>query len=254
MSDKQTGGTIHERFARAQSKFGVPVKDRQVTGSGSYKYADLASMLEAVREPLANEGLYLHQQVIAGEGSVTCITQIGGPAGDTIDFGSITIRCGTIVAGGGWKDIATPQAVGSAATYARKYGVLSLGIASDDDDGQEAAKGMEAQPKQNRGSAPEPKQESVDPAEAATAARKRIYIAASQAGIRINGKPLSSCDRETRHEWLTTLAEFLGNMPYQTAGELDALRQVFNKYAVNPQLKTQLPNWMDTSKEVSSEE
>lgn len=95
------------------------------------KYADLATVWDTCREPLAKNGLAVIQ---------LCI-----PASDPSKIAVNTILVHT---SGEWvsgviemkpvKD--DPQAIGSAITYARRYGLQAIvGIAPEDDDGNEAS-------------------------------------------------------------------------------------------------------------------
>lgn len=117
----------------------VPGKDGRA--GYSYQYADLADVLRVALPVLAKHGL--------------CILQ---PSGVEQHFGDIRsqdqccVRVETLLAHGEsncricvsielWVQGASPQAVGSAITYARRYSLTSLlGIAAeDDDDGHGAA-------------------------------------------------------------------------------------------------------------------
>lgn len=105
----------------------IPGKDGK-TGY-SYKYTDLAAFTAHVKPVLAKWGLALLQDV-AGDGRTVSITT-------TLIHASGQERTGpplSMAAGG------TPQATGSAITYARRYQAMAaLGLAPDDDDGQAAA-------------------------------------------------------------------------------------------------------------------
>jgi ERF superfamily len=90
------------------------------------RYADLAAVWAAIREPLAANGLSVVQTV----------TQTDGTVG---------VRSLLLHASGEWiaSDLQmpvpqkTPQGYGSALTYARRYSLAALvGIAQDDDDGE----------------------------------------------------------------------------------------------------------------------
>lgn len=91
-------------------------------------YADLASVWEAGRDPLAENGLTVIQVPSASGGSVTVATMLGHKSGQWI-AGELTLT----------PDKNTPQGAGSAITYARRYALSAfLGIAPEDDDGNEA--------------------------------------------------------------------------------------------------------------------
>lgn len=98
------------------------------------KYADLASVLDAIRKPLADNGLSITQTTevrrseIGGE-SFVLISTLRHSTGQWI-AGEYPLPVG-----------ATPQQIGSALTYARRYTLSSLAcIAADEDDDAEATR------------------------------------------------------------------------------------------------------------------
>ena len=104
------------------------------------KYADLATILEAVRTPLAGAGLAVLQSVSVEDSCLICTTRLIHTSGEWIE--------GTAAVTPVKHD---PQAYGSAMTYARRYGLQALlSLAAEDDDA------TSAQPTQERQSAPAP--------------------------------------------------------------------------------------------------
>ena len=96
------------------------------------KYADLASVMDAVRIPLANNGLTIIQLTDdPGEGVLGIRTMLVHESGQTIED-HITMS----------PEKFTPQGVGSCRTYMRRYAVLAIcAIAGAiDDDGEGAQK------------------------------------------------------------------------------------------------------------------
>jgi hypothetical protein len=95
------------------------------------RYASLDAILDAARPVLAKHGLALSQEPIFSEGHAGVLTRIIHAGGEC--------RESTLLLP--LRD-QSPQGVGSALTYARRYAVSSvLGIAADDDDdGQHASK------------------------------------------------------------------------------------------------------------------
>jgi hypothetical protein len=92
------------------------------------KYADLESIISAVRPILNANGLFMRQIVGNGENCVTVETIISHVEGAELSSGilSIPVNFGKGVGA---------QAVGSAITYAKRYSLCSfLGIAADEDD------------------------------------------------------------------------------------------------------------------------
>ncbi len=94
------------------------------TGKFSYTYAPLDFILGLVRGTLAKHGFAVTQSAIQADGGVAVETRIIHKEGHTESYGP------TFIAVSG-----TAQAVGSAITYARRYGlVAALGIATEEDD------------------------------------------------------------------------------------------------------------------------
>lgn len=128
-------------MAAAQGEMKPAVKDAENPHFKS-KYADLASVFEAARAPLAKNGLSVWQELGNAEGGVTVTTRLVHKTGEWVEFGPLFVPAGKQDA----------QGLGSAATYARRYGLASaLGVCADvDDDGNAAAAGggkLPAQPK-----------------------------------------------------------------------------------------------------------
>jgi hypothetical protein len=89
------------------------------------KYSDLASVMEAIREPIGNNGLSIWQDATLEESGVSVTTRIVHVSGQWVEFGPLTIPLGK-------KDA---HAVGSACSYGKRYALCAaLGVVSDDDD------------------------------------------------------------------------------------------------------------------------
>ena len=121
---------LNAAIATAQGEMPAIPKDKTVdTGTFKYEYADLASILAAVRPVLAKHGLALVQRLENPSG--------GGPSIRTelrhADGGCIAASFPL----GEWS---TPQQLGSSVTYIRRYALCAmLGIAAEeDDDGRQA--------------------------------------------------------------------------------------------------------------------
>lgn len=115
-------------LAKAQGQMGAATKDATNPHFGS-RYASFAAIWEACRAPLAENGIAVVQQVSCAPGGVTVVTTLIHSSGQHI--GS---AC--------WLPVAqnTPQAYGSAITYAKRYGLSALvGVVADDDDDGNAA-------------------------------------------------------------------------------------------------------------------
>ncbi len=117
-------------LAKAQGEIEPAPKDK-INPHFKSRYADLASIMDACRGPLAKHGLALIQPV-----------SLNSPAG------TVRVTTRLLHASGQWiedelemipKDM-SPQAMGSVITYGRRYGVSAmLAIVSDDDDDGNAA-------------------------------------------------------------------------------------------------------------------
>lgn len=95
------------------------------------KYATLAAVMEAISPALTDNGLALVQEAELGDGAVTICTALVHESGEVIEFVPLTMPVTQ----------RTPQAVGSAITYGRRYQLTAVfGLAPDDDDGAEAQK------------------------------------------------------------------------------------------------------------------
>jgi hypothetical protein len=118
-------------FAKAQGQFGGAKKDSANPFFKS-KYADLASVWDAVRDPLAAHGLAIMQFPRSTDAGVEVETMLTHESGEWI---SETLALPAAKA--------DAQGLGSAITYARRYGLQSIcGVAPEDDDGNSAAKSI----------------------------------------------------------------------------------------------------------------
>ena len=102
-----------------------PAKDKTAnTGTYSYKYADLASILDLIRPILAKHQCALTQDVRMEDGRLLISTRLIHSSGESLEFGPLA---GSV--GGSW------QQTGGGITYARRYALQAiLNIAADEDD------------------------------------------------------------------------------------------------------------------------
>lgn len=115
-------------LSKAQAKILGAVKDSQNPYFKS-NYADLASVIDAIRLPLADNELAYIQTTDTEEAGVTVVTTLAHSSGEWIR-GRLTMKP---------KDL-SPQGYGSAITYARRYALASIvGVAQVDDDGNAAS-------------------------------------------------------------------------------------------------------------------
>jgi hypothetical protein len=140
MTDTETTDTgtsaIATALVKAQGSFPKVKRDKTVTvrsertgKSYTFSYAPLDTILEAVRKPLADNGLVVVQMLDEGN----LVTMLLHTSGERI-FGSVVLP--------GTNDI---QGFGSAVTYLRRYAIQAmLGIAAEDDDDGNRAAGNQA--------------------------------------------------------------------------------------------------------------
>jgi hypothetical protein len=89
------------------------------------RYADLASIWEAVREPLTKHGLSVIQSVMHTDNGIAVQTQLNHQSGEWLRMDPCPIPV----------DKSTAQSAGSAITYGKRYSLsAAVGIVADDDD------------------------------------------------------------------------------------------------------------------------
>jgi hypothetical protein len=120
---------LAKSLSKAQGEFNHAKKD---TKNEYFKssYADLASVIDAAKKPLADNGLSVCQICETTESNDIILETILMHASGEFIGGKYPIR-----------PVKTdPQAMGSAITYARRYAFSAItGIAADDDDGNAAS-------------------------------------------------------------------------------------------------------------------
>lgn len=133
---------LAQALATAQGMIKPPVKNKTVDFADlkgrrvNYSYADLADVIEAVREPFSKNGLsVVHQLGYRGD-QYGLTTLLIHSSGESLPSWYPLPHPGNI----------KPQEFGSAITYARRYSLSGIaGIASEeDDDGQAAADAAKA--------------------------------------------------------------------------------------------------------------
>ena len=109
------------------------------------RYATLASIMDAIRAPLARHGLAITHTLASQPGGVV--------VGTALLFGEERLGTEILMP---LPQNATPQAVGSAITYGRRYGVSALlaVVADDDDDGEAVSAPMREAGRQSRRAEP----------------------------------------------------------------------------------------------------
>jgi len=130
MTRSETIGQLASALAKAQKTMEGASKDSKNPHFGS-RYADLASIVDACREPLADNEIAVVQSSNTDGVLVRMTTTLLHSSGEWIESDPLQVQ---------GKD-AGPQAVGSCLTYLRRYQLAAMvGIAPADDDA-EAAEG-----------------------------------------------------------------------------------------------------------------
>lgn len=115
----------------AQAEIGRAIKNA-VNPHLKNRYADLAAVIDAVKDPLARHGLGFVQRVTEREaGGIYVETVLVHRSGETLACGMLPIP---VVK-------ADPQGFGSAVSYGKRYSLAAaLGVPSGDDDGELASR------------------------------------------------------------------------------------------------------------------
>lgn len=136
MNKSASIAALSEALAKAQLEIQPPSKSKTVKvqsarGAYSFSYATLDSVIEAARKPLANNGLSFSQGVEPLDGKLVLSTILMHSSGEWVES-----LVPMIVTQEGM------QAMGSAISYARRYGLSNiLGITADEDDDGNTADG-----------------------------------------------------------------------------------------------------------------
>ena len=108
-----------------------PIKKSGTNPHFGNKYATLESVIEAVTEPLRKHGCLLMHRTISNEHGKSITTELVHESGESF-VTAIPLVLGK-------NDM---QGLGSAITYARRYGIMSLlNLPAEDDDGEQNRKG-----------------------------------------------------------------------------------------------------------------
>jgi len=138
-------GELVKALSAVQGKLKNPSKDKTNPFYHS-KYADLTAVWDSCRKELSSHGLAVFQTTLPGDnGYIKIVTTLAHSSGQWVR-GILNMR----------PEKNTPQGIGSAITYARRYALSAIvGIASEgeDDDG-EAAEGRPQPQRKPVGSKP----------------------------------------------------------------------------------------------------
>lgn len=118
---------VYNALSKAQAQFTHAPKDSTNSHFKS-TYADLASVWNAIRKPLTDNGLSVTQGYEVKGGILCLVTMLLHDSGAFIEFNyPIYLPADKMT---------NPQQLGGAMTYARRYALAAIvGIAQDDDDG-----------------------------------------------------------------------------------------------------------------------
>jgi hypothetical protein len=126
---------IAPALVKAQTDIKAALKDSTNPHFRS-KYADLSSVVEAVKSPLLKNGISFLQGIHDAEGGVAVETMLLHTSGEWI---SSTLRIPA--------SKQDAQGFGSAITYGRRYGLMAIcGVPAEDDDGNAATAATAKQP------------------------------------------------------------------------------------------------------------
>lgn len=178
-------------FVKALWEMEDVVKEHSVSaGPMRYSYADLAAVLGEVRPKLRAHGLALSQTPTVDHGVTTTLFH---ESGQWIRFAPLKLT----PAG------ATPQHVGSAITYARRYSALAVnGLATEDDDGRSAS--VATEPPAENPLAPRVDEAMHRMSALSTGAKAKMRAWADGEGRRLSGNALFG-----DAEWLSEVEAWL---------------------------------------------
>lgn len=127
--------TIYSAMARAFAEIEGATKSAPgQVGQQKYKYADLTSVIDAIKPALVKNNLFFTQTPEPTEGGVCIATHLYHVDGMNLPLGKLFVPANKNDA----------QAYGSALTYARRYAlVTAFGVPVEDDDGSAASRGQE---------------------------------------------------------------------------------------------------------------
>lgn len=133
----ETLGQLAAALAAAQATMGHASKDGKNPHFKS-SYATLAAVIEAIREPLSKQGIAFTSLASTDGLTVSVETRLMHKSGEWLaSTATAAVRD------------ASPQVVGSAQTYLRRYGLQAIcGLAAEDDDGEATRSAKPPPPKE----------------------------------------------------------------------------------------------------------
>lgn len=139
MNKSEAIGKLATALVKAQAVMGKATKDNRNPLFNS-KYADLTEVIETVKEPLNSNGIAFLQIVEVDEqGRQVVETTLLHESGEFISGRTLVYLVPQTIDKLTKEKAITPQALGSAITYAKRYGLQAIcGLPTDDDDGEAA--------------------------------------------------------------------------------------------------------------------
>lgn len=214
MNKSESIAALAEALSKAQAEMAGAKKDAANPFFKS-KYADLASVWEACREPFGKYGLSVSQMPEMRDSQVIVHSILMHSSGEWIS-GELSM---TPVK-------ADPQGVGSCITYARRYALAAIaGIAPEDDDGNQASGRKDGQ---QRTTEPIP----VAPLISAGASKGQAAQPAQPASV----APAEASERQPGSD-----DEELIDLPRQKR-----IHRAFREALKNPEAQKQSDTWLRT--------
>jgi hypothetical protein len=125
--------TLHTAMASAFAEIEAATKDKTNPHFKS-KYADLGSVIDAIKPALIRYGLFFAQRSHPAESGVSVETILYHKNGEELSLGTLFVPANKQDA----------QGFGSALTYARRYGLMTaFGVPAEDDDGNAASRNFQ---------------------------------------------------------------------------------------------------------------
>jgi len=137
MNQSESIAKLSAALVKAQAEMSGAVKD---SANPFFKssYADLNSVIKAIKEPFAKYGLAYTQLPINDDKGVGVTTRLIHESGEWLECG-YTLPLGFAKKDGVLEPRLDPQSAGSAITYARRYALQAMaGIPAVDDDAEMA--------------------------------------------------------------------------------------------------------------------
>jgi len=157
-NQSETIGALAAALAKAQGSLNAALKDSKNPHLKN-KYADLASIWNAAREPLAaNELAVIQTTDDSGDGGQYLVTTLAHSSGEWIKgYLRISTEGAVRDQSGNLKGVNYYQALGSSISYMRRYALAAIvGVIQDDDDGNGSSGNGNTQQRQQAPPPPPP--------------------------------------------------------------------------------------------------